>query len=247
MMTIEICCGSYYDALQAWKGGAGRIELNSGLHLGGLTPSVASLELVKAHTGLKVIAMVRPRGGGFFYQKEEYLQMQEECRQLLAHGADGIAFGFLKEDGTIDEDRTRTFISMIHEAGREAVFHRAYDCVKDPFGSMEQLIALGADRVLTSGLKAKAMDGAALLKQLQEAYGDQIEILAGSGVNASNARTLMEQTGISQVHSSCKDWITDPTTSAGDVSYSFAAAPNENCYDIVSGELVKMLVDGLKE
>ena len=87
---LEICCGSYYDALQAASGGAGRIELNCALHLGGLTPSLASLELVKEHCNVKVIAMVRPRGGGFCYSEEDFNVMLRECEHLVRHGADGI-------------------------------------------------------------------------------------------------------------------------------------------------------------
>ncbi len=238
---IEICCGSYYDALQAAKGGAGRIELNCGLHLGGLTPSLASLELTKENCGLKVIAMVRPRGGGFCYNAEDFQVMERECGQLTAHGADGIAFGCLNRDATICLEQSARMIELIHNLGKEAVFHRAFDCCADPFRAMETLICLGVDRVLTSGLKPTAMEGWRLLRELQARYGREIELLAGSGVNAENAGALMAMTGISQVHSSCKEWKTDPTTVVNGVSYAFAAAPFQECYDVVSEELVRSL------
>ena len=100
---VEICCGSFYDALQAAEGGAKRIELNSALMLGGLTPSTATLKLVKQNIpDLKVITMVRPRGAGFCYSKEEFRVMEAECLELLEAGADGIAFGCLKADGNLD-------------------------------------------------------------------------------------------------------------------------------------------------
>ena len=103
---VEICCGSYYDALQAAKGGAKRIELNSALMLGGLTPSTATLKLVKQNIpDLKVITMVRPRGAGFCYSHEEFQVMAAECQELLEAGADGIAFGCLKADGTLDKEK----------------------------------------------------------------------------------------------------------------------------------------------
>lgn len=242
---IEICCGSYYDALQAYQGGAKRIELNSGLHLGGLTPSLGSLKLTKKNTNLKVICMVRTRGAGFHYLPEDFATMLEDCRTLMMNGADGIAFGCLDEHGNIDIEQTKAMIAIIKEYHGEVVFHRAFDCVSDPFQSMETLIALGVDRVLTSGLKAKAMDGIALIKELQEKYGDRIEILAGSGMNASNAKAMMDETGISQVHSSCKDWINDPTTTGKDVTYSYAPAPHENDYDVVSAQLVNQLVNSI--
>ena len=107
---------------------------------------------------------------------------------------------------------------------------------------MEELISMGVDRVLTSGLQAKAIEGVGLLKQLQACYGDRIQILAGSGVNAFNARRLMEETGIYQVHSSCKDWMNDPTTKANGVSYSIACGEQEMMYDVVSAKLVKELL-----
>lgn len=241
--TAEICCGSFYDAAQAAAGGARRIELNSALMLGGLTPTAATLRLVKqSFPGLRVVAMVRPRGAGFCYLPEEFASMEAECRALLEAGADGIAFGCLREDGTLDLERNKRLIARIKGAGAEAVFHRAFDCTAEPFEAMEQLIGLGADRVLTSGQRATAMEGAGLICALQERYGAQIQLLAGSGVNAANATELMEKTGISQVHSSCKDWLTDPTTVRGHVSYSMAPAPREAMYDVVSADLVRELV-----
>lgn len=242
----EVCCGSFYDARQAALGGAERIELNSALMLGGLTPTTATLRLVKEHCPtLKVVAMVRPRGAGFCYTDEEFQVMEDECRELLENGADGIVFGCLNADATLDEEKNRRLIKIIKGMGKEAVFHRAFDCSADPFAAMERLIDLGVDRVLTSGLKPKAMDGAELIGQLQARYGDRIEILAGSGVNSSNAMELIEQTGISQVHSSCKAWLTDPTTVQNGVSYSIASGEQEYQYDVVSANLVRNLVERL--
>lgn len=243
---IEICCGSYEDALNAYHGGAKRIELNSALHLGGLTPTLASLKLTKKNTDLKVITMVRPRGAGFYYNDIEFEVMKEDARCLLENKADGIAFGCLNQDGTINEKQTKEMIAIIKEYHGEAVFHRAFDCADDPYASIELLIDLGIDRVLTSGLKPKAMDGKELIKDLQIKYGSQIEILAGSGMNASNAKKMMDDTGIYQVHSSCKDWVNDPTTKTHEVSYAYAPYPHENDYDVVSKELVEKIVESIK-
>lgn len=243
---VEVCCGSYYDCVQAYQAGATRVELNSGLHLGGLTPSVGALVLTKRHTKLKVITMVRPRGAGFCYSDEDFEVMLADAQSMLDNGADGIAFGCLDENGNIHIEQTKQVITLIKKANKEVVFHRAFDCVSEPFKAMETLIKLGVDRVLTSGLQAKAMQGIALIKQLQERYGDSIELLAGSGVNASNALDLMNTTGIYQVHSSCKDWLLDPTTSGEFVSYSYADTPHEHDYDVVSATLVKELVDSVR-
>lgn len=242
---IEICCGSYEDAYNSYKGGAKRIELNSALHLGGLTPSLATLQLTKKNTDLKVICMVRPRGAGFHYTEKEFEVMKADARILMENGSDGLAFGCLDENGNIDIEQTKQIIDIIKEHQGEVVFHRAFDCVKDPYQAMETLIDLGVHRVLTSGLEPKAMEGIQLIKELQEKYGDKIEILAGSGMNASNAKEMMDVTGICQVHSSCKDWVNDPTTACNNVSYAYASAPHEYDYDVVSLELVQKIVKSL--
>lgn len=242
---IEICCGSYEDALAAYRGGAKRIELNSALHLGGLTPSVGGLRLVKQNTDLKVIAMVRPRGAGFCYSEADFETMKMDAEILMKNGADGIAFGCLDENGNIHIEQTKEIISIIKKYQGEVVFHRAFDCVKDPYQSMEILIAMGVDRVLTSGLKAKAMEGVELIAKLQKVYGDKIEILAGSGINASNAMEIMDKTGISQVHSSCKGWAKDPTTTGKEVSYSYTEGEHRDDYDVVDEKLVRKLVENL--
>lgn len=239
---IEICCGSYEDALAAYRGGAGRIELNSALYLGGLTPSLGTLILCKKNTDLKVIAMVRPRGAGFCYSDAEFETMKTDAELLMQNGADGLAFGCLYENGSIHTEQTKAMVDIIKKYHGEAVFHRAFDCVKDPYQAMEQLIGLGIDRVLTSGLKSKAMDGIKLISELQKRYGDRIELLAGSGMNADNAKEMMDRTGISQIHSSCKGWANDPTTTGTEVSYSYAAPPHADDYDIVDEKLVEKLV-----
>jgi len=241
--VAEICCGSYYDAKQAALGGAKRIELNTALMLGGLTPTAATVAMVKENLDLKVISMVRPRGAGFCYLDEEFAVMERECREVLEAGADGIAFGCLKGDGSVDQEKSRRLVDLIKGKGKEAVFHRAFDCTGDPFEAMELLVAMGVDRVLTSGLKPKAVEGRDMIRKLQEAFGGRIQILAGSGVNAGNARELMEYTKVSQVHSSCKAWLEDPTTVKNGVSYSIAGGPLAMSYDVVSSGLVKELVE----
>lgn len=242
---LEICCGSYEDAYNAYKGGAKRIELNSALHLGGLTPSLATLLLTKENTDLSVISMVRPRGAGFNYTDAEFEVMKMDAEILMKNGSDGLAFGFLTSDGEIDIERTLEIVKIIKKYNGEAVFHRAFDCVKDPYKTIEKLIEIGIDRILTSGLEPKAIEGKEVIKNLQEKYGNKIELLAGSGVNINNMDEIMDYTGINQVHSSCKSWVEDKTTSNNNVSYSYAPSPNEMKFDMVSTELVKKMVENL--
>ena len=242
---IEICCGSYDDALASYRGGAKRIELNSALYLGGLTPSLASLILTKKDTDLKVITMVRPRAAGFCYTREEFETMKLDVTLMLENGADGVAFGCLTSDSEIDVKQTKEIVDIIKSFNKEVVFHRAFECVRDVDRAINILIELGVDRVLTSGLKPKAMEGIEMIKYLQDKYGDRIEILAGSGMNASNAKEMMDRTGISQVHSSCKGWRYDSTTSGKFVNYCYAGDPHQNDYDVVDEDLVRKIVNSI--
>lgn len=249
-IIVEICCGSYYDGLQAEVGGTKRIELNSALHLGGLTPSLAELILLKQNTGLDIVAMVRPRGAGFCYHAHDFELMYADCELLLKHGADGIAFGCLKEDGTIHIEQTKKLLDLTKSYKKEAVFHRAFDCVPDTGAAIERLITIGVDRILTSGQKEKALDGVDLIAGLQKKYGTKIEILAGSGINHNNAAELLKKTGINQIHSSCKAWLPDPTTTGKNITYAYAFAVSDNDvinrYDVVSTELVEKLIDSVR-
>ncbi|MGM9948184.1 MAG: copper homeostasis protein CutC [Floccifex sp.] len=238
---IEICTGSYQDCMAAYKGGAKRVELNSALSVGGLTPSLATLIRVKKDTNLKVICMVRPRGAGFCYDTWDCQIMMEDAKLFLENGADGIAFGFLNEDGTIQIQATKQMIDLIHQYGKEAVFHRAFDVTRNPYEAIETLIQLKCDRILTSGQKSKAMDGMELIRDLQAKYGHQIEILVGSGMNDQNIQEMKEMTKVTQVHSSCKGYKVDPTTFNAFVSYSYIG--NTNQFDVVKQELVEKLVE----
>ena len=240
---FEVCAGSVQDCINAQLGGADRVELNSALHLGGLTPSLAMLRLVKEKTSLKVVCMDRPRAAGFCYDDVEIETMFEDAKILLENGADGISFGFLNSDATINVTETKKMVELIHQYQKEAVFHRAFDCVDNPMHAIKQLIDCGVDRILTSGLQPTAMQGALVLEKLQSEFGDQIELLAGSGINANNIRALKEQTGLHQFHGSCKEWCKDPTTTVGNVSYAYHESDD---YDCVSLEKVRSIVQELR-
>ena len=234
-MEIEICCGSYRDALLAQKANAKRIELNSALALGGLTPSVATLKLIKAKTNLEVVCMVRPRSGGFNYDENEMDECFANAEMLLENGADGIVFGFLKADRTIDVEKVQEMVALIHAFGKVAVFHRAIDVTTNYLKSIECLIECGVDRVLTSGGSAKAMFGLDNLVLAQKQYGEKIAIVAGSGVNASNVKMIIKASGVSQIHSSCRKEFSDSTASNEQVSFF-------NQYEGVDYELALALV-----
>lgn len=240
---FEVCAGSVQDCINAQLCGADRVELNSALHLGGLTPSLAMLRLVKEKTSLKVVCMDRPRAAGFCYDDVEIETMFEDAKILLENGADGISFGFLNSDATINVTETKKMVELIHQYQKEAVFHRAFDCVDDPMHAIKQLIDCGVDRILTSGLQPTALQGSSVIAKLQSEFGNQIELLAGSGINANNIRALKEQTGLHQFHGSCKEWCKDSTTTVGNVSYAYHESDD---YDCVSLEKVKSIVQELR-
>lgn len=246
-MVFEVCCGSVFDAKAAKAGGADRIELNSALPLGGLTPDAGCLKRCVEEAGLCVIAMLRPRAGGFCYTEEETKTMFVTADLLLKSGADGIAFGFLTPEREVNADKTKRMVELIHSYGKCAVFHRAFDCVNFFEQAAETLIDAGADRILTSGGEAAAWDGRERLRSLQQAYGDRIELLAGSGIRSFNAASLLEYTGLTQVHSSCKGYLKDYTARANGVSFAYEGVPEWYCFESVSCEEVCGMKQALLE
>jgi copper homeostasis protein len=200
-ILIEVAAGTVDDAVAAREGGADRVELNGGLELGGLTPSVGTVRLVREAAGLPVIAMLRPRAGGFVYSPRELLTIQRDADLLVADGVAGVAFGFLNSDRTIDVHATRKLVRQL--GGKvETVFHRAFDVTPDPLAALETLVDLGVTRVLTSGQARTAAAGAELIRKLVARARGRIEILPGSGITAVNVRSIVEQTGARQVHGS---------------------------------------------
>ena len=163
-ILIEVCCGSTDDAVEAERGGAGRVELNSSLFFGGLTPSLGSVIEAKKRLSIPVMVMIRPRAGGFCYTEAEMAVMEHDAKLAVEHGADGLVFGILNQDGTIDIDRCRKIVELTGE--KQAVFHRAFDVTPNPLAALDQLIELGFKRILTSGQQKTVPEGADLIKKL---------------------------------------------------------------------------------
>eukprot|EP00752_Nemacystus_decipiens_P015231 g13564.t1 len=188
-VALEVCVDSLTSGLIAARLGAARIEINSALELGGLTCSIGLVEAVVQQVkplGCAVIAMVRPRPGGFAYGAEEQRVMKRDIQALIRAGVDGIALGVLKPTGGVDAEAVRQLIKPVLAAGKQAVFHRAFDLVPNPVAALQTLIKLGVTRVLTSGQAPTAIEGAALIRRLIEQADGQIEVLPGSGITPSN-------------------------------------------------------------
>ena len=208
-ITIEICAGSFTDALTAERFPVDRIELNSALELGGLTPSLHTFLSAKANCTKRIICMVRPRPAGFVYSLQETEIMFRDAEEFLDHGADGIVFGFLNPDHTVEKTLTSRMVSLIHRFKAEAVFHKAFDETPDPFQAMQDLVDCGVDRVLTSGQKPDVPQGAELIHSLIHQDGDRIQILPGGGVNEHNIAAVLKETGTAQIHFSAKTSLQD--------------------------------------
>ncbi len=246
-ILLEVCCGSADDVVQAHLGGADRVELNSSLFHGGLTPSLGSLKIAKERTPLPVIAMLRPRQGGFCYTEAEFAVALADAREMVRAGADGLVFGFLHPDGTIDEARCQKVIDIAREAGKAAVFHRAIDVTPDWKRALDTLIRLGVDRVLTSGQEPDVFFALDTIREMIQYAGDAIEILPGAGVTLRNAAKIAEYTGARQLHIARHKLQTDASTANNrDIYFGGALYPPEDRYGLIDSAYIHAVTQALK-
>lgn len=203
-MKTELCAYSVDACRVAAQLGVNRVELCASPAEGGVTPSVATIERVAEIEGLDLSVMIRPRGGDFLYSDDEFQTMLQDIKHARKAGATGVVFGILTADGRVDIDRTR---QLVEAAGdMETTFHRAVDMTEDYEAAVEAIIAAGCKRILTSGGYDKAIDGIDNIRRAVEISQGRIEIMAGSGVVAANAKELAE-TGVDALHFSAKKMI----------------------------------------
>jgi len=201
-MLVEAYVETDEQAERAIAEGADRLEV-CGPGEGGLTPALATVGWLARSLKFNVHAMVRPRAGDFVYDAEDFEKMRRAIPRLREHGARGVVFGVLLEDGRLDLERMAELVSL--SDGLRVVCHRAFDATPDADEALEQLIALGVHEVLTSGHAATALDGAEMLKRHVQRAAGRIEILAGGGVRPHNVRELVTQTGVQRVHARAFD------------------------------------------
>lgn len=236
-VRLEVCCGSLDDALEAGAGGADRVELCSCLFLGGLTPSYGALVEAKRRLAIPVIFMARPRGGGFCYTEAEMAAMERDTEMAVAHGADGVVFGILTEDGRIDVERSNRLRRLIGD--REAVFHRAFDVTPDPFRALDELIDLGITRVLTSGQCDTVWEGLDLIRRLVDRAEGRIQVMPGGGIKPYQFEKVIEATGCREIHvAAWKTQRDDSTRHRPAVTFGGALYPPENLYDVTDRSVV---------
>lgn len=201
-IQIEVCVNSVESAVNAQMGGASRIELCSNLMEGGTTASAGTILAVRSKLICEMNVLIRPRGGDFLYNNTELETIMNDIAFAKKAGADGIVFGFLTEDGKIDVTLLKEMITLSRPLN--VTFHRAFDMCDEPFEALEQLIKLRVDRILASGQKQSAIEGASLLKQLVQKAGSQIIIMPGGGIRPNNIEKLIKKTGAREFHVSSR-------------------------------------------
>ncbi len=208
-ILLEICVFNVATAIAASNAGADRIELCENYANGGTTPSYGYLKTIREKIAIPVFPMIRPRGGDYFHTADEISIIKKDvllCKEL---GFDGVVFGLLNQDGTVDKDNTARLVEAAYPL--EVTFHRAFDRCKDPLEALEILIEAGCTRVLTSGQEPKLTEGLNLVKQLVDQANDRIIILPGSGLNCSNVKHIIDSTGVSEVHTSARIRVASST------------------------------------
>lgn len=209
-MILEVIAMTVDDAVNAQRAGADRIELVQAIELGGLTPTPAMVAAVKGACGLPILAMVRPRPGGFYYSAAEFEVLLGEAQALMDAGADGLVFGCLEPDGALDWRRMERLTEIA--GGKTTVCHRSFDATPDPRRALQRLAELGITRVMTSGQSGTAESGIPHLRAWREEFAGHIEILPGGGIRDHNAPMILKQTGCDQVHCGLFRDATDATS-----------------------------------
>jgi copper homeostasis protein len=196
------------SAIAAERGGATRVELCSSLVEGGVTPSAGLIGLVREKISIGLHVIIRPRGGDFCYMSEEFDVMHRDVLVAKELSVDGIVFGILDTDGKVDVARTRQLVDLAGPL--KVTYHRAFDMSVNLMRSLEDVVQTGAERILTSGGAENSIAGTRTLRQLVDAAGEQVIIMAGGGINPRNVRTLIDETGVREVHASLKSSMKSP-------------------------------------
>ena len=234
MALLEVCCGNLESVDAAVAGGAQRIELCSALEVDGLTPPVEWIrEVRKRYPSLIVHVLVRSRAGDFVYTGEEVETMAAQVEEALEAGVDGIVIGCLTAGGDVDVPAMERLVQTVESYNLAAelmrsdlchaandshffpgpskrvsiTFHRAFDVCKRPFDALEQIIALGCDRILTSGQGPTVVEGSDMLRELRKRAAGRIIILPGGGVTPRNAGRILAMTGCTEIHASASETL----------------------------------------
>lgn len=209
-MLLEVCAFNIQSCIIAQQVGAARVELCDSPVEGGTTPSYGVIRLAREKVRIDLYPIIRPRAGNYWYSDDEFAIMKQDillCRQL---GCDGISVGVHKSSAHIDTDRMKRIVEWAYPMA--VTCNRVFDATPDPFEALEQLIECGCERILTSGQKTGAPEGAELLAKLVEQAGEKIIIMPGAGIRSSNIGMLIQQTHATEFHTSARKIVPDTTT-----------------------------------
>ncbi|CAD5115852.1 unnamed protein product [Dimorphilus gyrociliatus] len=240
---LEVCIDSLESALIAFKNGADRLEVCSCLIVGGLTPTIGLVKLIKERVDIPIHVLIRPRQGDFVYNEEEVQTMIEDIKIFKELGVGGVVIGALTIEDGLDKSTIEKILKVAD--GLHLTFHRAFDQVKEPSEIVEQLIHYGFKTILTSGLKSTALEGIDLLKELLLNYGNRICIMPGSGINLNNFLTIKKHlTNITWFHLSSKKLKTKSLSLKVDVGNKINGESDfQNQVYVTDGEQLRQIKD----
>jgi len=201
-VLVEICVDSVASAMAAERGGAARLELCSGLSQGGLTPSTGLIAITRDAVSLPIHVLIRPRAGDFCYDLQEFQVMQRDIELAKQTGVQGVVFGILDADANVDVARVRQLVELSRPLS--VTFHRAFDMAADLFRALEDVCSIGVNRVLASGGLSTAIAGWETIAQLVKQSQGRTVIMAGSGIQPDNAQSLVQMTGVREIHASLR-------------------------------------------
>jgi len=199
-IILEVCTDSIASALAGAAGGATRVEFCQNLQEGGTTPSLVQIQLCKKLADLQLYVLIRPRGGDFVYSDLEFRIMEEEIKMCGEAQCDGVVIGMLNADGNVDTERCSELVRLAKSYNMGVTFHRAFDRTRDLQQALEDVISLGCERILTSGGRVSAIEGAEEIRQLVQQAGERISIMPGAGINEENVAGLIKLTGVNEFH-----------------------------------------------
>jgi copper homeostasis protein len=239
-MIFELCAETIDACLAARDGGAHRIELCSGLSEGGITPSHGLIQEAVERSGLPVHVLVRPRGGDFVYSASEVDVMRRDILHAKELGAAGVVLGILQPDGRVDVEAAKALVQLARPM--EVTFHRAFDATRLLTEALEEVIATGADRILTSGGQRNVVAGSAALAELVEQAGNRIAIAVGGGLRLQNAASLARVTQARHFHGSLRRRLKHSASSADAGAESMQAGSRY----VVDADAVRGLIQRLE-
>jgi copper homeostasis protein len=247
MISLEVCANSITSALAAQEGGAIRVELCDNLYAGGTTPSPGQITTARKLLSIKLYVLIRPRGSDFLYTDIEFDTMIADVKYCIEAGCDGIVIGMLNADGTIDKERCTQLVQLAKQAGLGVTFHRAFDMCVNLFHALEDIIEIGCERILTSGGRSTAMEGARVITELVKKAKGRISIMAGSGITEINAADLIMITGVNEIHSTLVAPVKSKMQYKHDHIIMGSTYGDEYGYDATSAERVKNLLKKVNE